>query len=698
MCTAHCVLSLVCGPLTVSCLLCVDLSLCLVSCVWTSHCVLSLVCGPLTVSCLLCVDLSLCLVSCVWTAHCVLSLADCSLSDKHAADVVLVLDGFNNITSEDFSKVTRFLETLVQNLGVVGLGLVRFALVKCGVEPKIEFYLNTYNDVSSVVSAVKSLSQSPASPGDLTCNIVKLHKTIFPTDREDRIDAPDALIVISDRKSPDINRDAVEDLWHVAMKVFIVAVKEADYSKMNGIVNLDVVYVQNLNSLPNILIEFIQCFCRWIKQSLDVAPPESVTFSDVQSRRAQVSWTYSDRSVDRFNVFIPSESRQFFVLGHKRSTELLHLKPNTDYTIKITVYMQSVFGFPVIEHLTTPKGKVLFTPPPVSSLSLSLSPHTSPVLSSSLLLSSLQLCLCSSDSVRLSGGPGRCSGSPEVLVDHMWTSVCAEDFGHTEAEVLCRELDCGGVSELQGALSTEESAVRRSFHCRGTETALKDCESSETLCSTAANVTCTDDVALEIFGFHCRGFLMMRHEDQWRSVKTVDQDQDRDWTLDLLCVNSWAVIMSRSQNLVSSEAESESQGHRVLVRSGANFTVSCSLTEPFDLVDLILFSPTGNYTLRPINHSAHFLFSAIGPPTQELHLWLHDNIPNLNLKLVTLHIGPGEPNSHLILRAVIYHVVLITTALFLYCQSLLLSLVLLLSLDPPSVLRPSFCPSPSFCP
>ncbi|KAK7919096.1 hypothetical protein WMY93_010380 [Mugilogobius chulae] len=322
------------------------------------------------------------------------SLGNCSLSDKHAADVVLVLDGFSNITSEDFSKVTRFLETLVQNLGVVGLGLVRFALVKCGVEPKIEFYLNTYNDVSSVVSAVKSLSQSPASPGDLTCNIVELRKTIFPTDREDRIDAPDALIVISDRKSPDINPDAVGALWRAYVKVFIVAVKEADYSQMNNTENLDVVYVQNFNSFPNILIKFTQCFCRWIKQSLDLAPPESVTFSEVQSRRARVSWTYSDRS----------------------------------WTCLMCSY-----------HLS--RGS-------------SLSQDTK-------------------DSVRLSGGPGRCSGSPEVLVDHMWTSVCAEDFGQTEAEVLCRELDCGGVSELQGALSSEESAVRRSFHCRGTETTLK---------------------------------------------------------------------------------------------------------------------------------------------------------------------------------------------------------------------------------
>ncbi|KAK7879354.1 hypothetical protein WMY93_033868 [Mugilogobius chulae] len=497
--------------------------------------------------------------------------------------------------SEDFSKVTRFLETLVQNLGVVGLGLVRFALVKCGVEPKIEFYLNTYNDVSSVVSAVKSLSQSPASPGDLTCNIMELRKTIFPTDREDTIDAPDALIVISDRKSPDINHDTVIALC-AYVKVFIVAVKEADYSEMNNFMDLDVVYVQNFNSFRNILIKFTQCFCRgsnkvWVSH---------YTFS---VRRARVSWTTVTK-VWHVSMCSYHLSRGVQCPGTQRSTELLHLKPNTDYTIKIIAHIWPVFG------------------------------------------------------------PRR----PHV------TSVCAEDFGHTEAEVLCRELDCGGVSELQGALSTEESAVRRSFHCRGTETALKDCESSETLCSTAANVTCTD---------------------QWRHVNTADQDLDFGsalcqqlgcgsafrvsynifdsplWLLEPECVKQRADLrhcVHESNNThhmkrlylicsdyfpdlriwISSEAESESQGHRVLVRSGANFTVSCSLTEPLVLFTFNSVSPTGNYTLRPINQSAHFLFSAIGPA----------------------HTGnyTCEPNSHLILRAVIYHVVLITTALFLYCQ------------------------------
>ncbi|KAK7916756.1 hypothetical protein WMY93_012517 [Mugilogobius chulae] len=356
---------------------------------------------------------------------------------------------------------TEFLDSLVQILGVVGPDLVRFALVKCGERPEIEFDLNTYHDVSSVVSAVKKLSQSSTSPGGLTSN-----------DRQ----APDALIMISDRNSSGINSYTLEYLISFGVKVWLVGVKEADYNAFkdfgDNVDRCEVFSVQDVTSFSNILNELTQSFCHWIKHRLDLAPPDSVKFSEVQSRRARVSWTYSGNRVQWFNILIKSDSRWVDVLPHKRTTELLHLKPNTSYEIHITAFVL--------------KGVLL-------------------------------------------GGPGRCSGSLEVLVDQMWSSVCAEDFGQTEAEVVCRELDCGGVSELQRALFTEGSAVGRSFHCNGAETALKDCKSSETRCSAAANITCTDDVVLRLTEDSCKGYLMLRHEDQWKYVKTVDPDLDLDF-------------------------------------------------------------------------------------------------------------------------------------------------------------------------
>ena len=104
---------------------------------------------------------------------------------------------------------------------------------------------------------------------------------------------------------------------------------------------------------------------------------------------------------------------------------------------------------------------------------------------------------CVVERLRLSGGPSRCSGSVEVMMNQSgaevkapsWSSVCGSHFSLHEAAVVCAELDCGAVSELhQGTKLTKGS----SFHCEGAETSLTDCESSEeTDCSTAATLTCS---------------------------------------------------------------------------------------------------------------------------------------------------------------------------------------------------------------
>ncbi|KAK7916758.1 hypothetical protein WMY93_012519 [Mugilogobius chulae] len=360
-----------------------------------------------------------------------------------------------------------------------------------------------------------------------------------------------------------------------------------------------------------------------------------------------------------------------------------------------------------------------------------LSPHTPP-------LPSLILCLCLTDSVRLSGGPGRCSGSLEVLVDQMWSSVCAEDFGQTEAEVVCRELDCGGVSELQRALFTEGSAVGRSFHCNGAETALKDCESSETRCSAAANITCTDSVRLsggpgrcsgslevlvdqmwssvcaEDFGqteaevvcreldcrgvselqralftegsavgrsFHCNGAETALKDcessethcsaaanitctDQWRDVKPIDRDVDLDFG-SVLCQQlgcGLALRVSYKEGLepfwwLDPECVKQRAGLRhCLVHDENN-------TQDTDSIRLMCSA---------VNHSAHFKFAAFGPAhSGNYTCGYEDSWLKINIKDVSLHISLGVSDSDLILRAVIHHVLILlitTTALCFYCQ------------------------------
>uniref|UniRef100_A0AAV2JHE1 SRCR domain-containing protein n=1 Tax=Knipowitschia caucasica TaxID=637954 RepID=A0AAV2JHE1_KNICA len=94
-----------------------------------------------------------------------------------------------------------------------------------------------------------------------------------------------------------------------------------------------------------------------------------------------------------------------------------------------------------------------------------------------------------SESVRLVGGSGLCSGSLQIW-NQSWTSVCEGALDLRGAEVLCRELDCGAASFFQGALSP----VGQTFHCEGHESALMDCPRSRPkTCSSgpSVNVTCS---------------------------------------------------------------------------------------------------------------------------------------------------------------------------------------------------------------
>ncbi|XP_055007407.1 scavenger receptor cysteine-rich type 1 protein M130-like [Boleophthalmus pectinirostris] len=121
-----------------------------------------------------------------------------------------------------------------------------------------------------------------------------------------------------------------------------------------------------------------------------------------------------------------------------------------------------------------------------------------------------------SESVRLVSGSGLCSGSVQIW-DGSWTGVCDGDLDQRGAEVLCRELDCGAPSLLQGALSP----LGQTFHCEGHESALMDCpRSNSSTCSSGAtvNLTCSEPLRLVGGASRCAGTVEMRVRGEWRRV------------------------------------------------------------------------------------------------------------------------------------------------------------------------------------
>ncbi|XP_028429718.1 scavenger receptor cysteine-rich type 1 protein M130-like [Perca flavescens] len=141
-------------------------------------------------------------------------------------------------------------------------------------------------------------------------------------------------------------------------------------------------------------------------------------------------------------------------------------------------------------------------------------------------LSSSKLEITCSDSVRLVNGISLCSGRLEIKSNQStqsWSSVCEDDFDLQDAEVVCRELGCGAPSVLQGALygDMEASVWTKEFQCRGHESALLDCDSSDrNTCSSgkAAGLTCSEPGIVRLVGgaSRCDGTLEMKHRDEWK--------------------------------------------------------------------------------------------------------------------------------------------------------------------------------------
>ncbi len=95
---------------------------------------------------------------------------------------------------------------------------------------------------------------------------------------------------------------------------------------------------------------------------------------------------------------------------------------------------------------------------------------------------------CITSDVKLIGNTS-CSGRLEILHDQTWMSVCDAVFDQQDAEVVCRELDCGAPVQVLGAAAFDKGDAqmwKQEIHCRGDESQIHLCPTSplhESKCS-----------------------------------------------------------------------------------------------------------------------------------------------------------------------------------------------------------------------
>ncbi|XP_026118459.1 deleted in malignant brain tumors 1 protein-like [Carassius auratus] len=106
---------------------------------------------------------------------------------------------------------------------------------------------------------------------------------------------------------------------------------------------------------------------------------------------------------------------------------------------------------------------------------------------------------------RLADGPHLCSGRLEILHNQTWMSVCDAVFDQKDAEVVCRELDCGAPVQVLGAAAFDKGDAQmwtQEIQCRGYESHIRRCPSL-----TSNNINCTHDNHVELL---CSGYTDLR--------------------------------------------------------------------------------------------------------------------------------------------------------------------------------------------
>uniref|UniRef100_A0A8C2IAH0 SRCR domain-containing protein n=1 Tax=Cyprinus carpio TaxID=7962 RepID=A0A8C2IAH0_CYPCA len=137
-------------------------------------------------------------------------------------------------------------------------------------------------------------------------------------------------------------------------------------------------------------------------------------------------------------------------------------------------------------------------------------------------------------SVRLVGG-SRCSGRLEILHDQTWMSVCDAVFDQQDAEVVCRELDCGAPVQVLGAAAFDKGDAQmwtQEIQCRGNESQIHLCPvlSEKHDCShdDHQGLLCAGKIVMNVRlvggNSRCAGRVEVLHRGQWGTVCDVGWD------------------------------------------------------------------------------------------------------------------------------------------------------------------------------
>uniref|UniRef100_A0AAZ3R000 SRCR domain-containing protein n=1 Tax=Oncorhynchus tshawytscha TaxID=74940 RepID=A0AAZ3R000_ONCTS len=143
--------------------------------------------------------------------------------------------------------------------------------------------------------------------------------------------------------------------------------------------------------------------------------------------------------------------------------------------------------------------------------------------------------ICSGKGIRLVNGKDRCSGRVEIYYSGQWGTVCDDSWDIKDAEVVCRQLDCGVTNQVRssgqygpgsGTIWLDDVACtgseRHLTECPHRGFGIHNCHHSED-----AGVVCpAAEVRLVDGKGRCSGRVEIYHSGQWGTVCDDDWDMN----------------------------------------------------------------------------------------------------------------------------------------------------------------------------
>uniref|UniRef100_A0A8B9G488 SRCR domain-containing protein n=1 Tax=Amazona collaria TaxID=241587 RepID=A0A8B9G488_9PSIT len=128
------------------------------------------------------------------------------------------------------------------------------------------------------------------------------------------------------------------------------------------------------------------------------------------------------------------------------------------------------------------------------------------------------------DQVRLVNYGNRCAGRVEIFHNHQWGTVCDDNWDLVDAEVVCRQLDCGRALSAPGRAQFGRGdgiIWMDETNCTGTESALSSCPArpwgtGNCYHGEDAGVVCSgEDITMRtVEGWMCGGVAVL-HPQVW---------------------------------------------------------------------------------------------------------------------------------------------------------------------------------------